>query len=342
MAPLTLAAAPHRSRSVRWRMKLSRAVGEFIEHGRTHLTPATLAAYESDLNRLAALASPDSVLAFTPDLIRAYFLGLSHQHRKVSTLYRKHSALKEFARWGIRQRLWAANPMEDIQRPPKPQHLPRPFSPKEIRTIMRLELAPLEQVVRALLYYTGLRVTPICRIKVGDLSFDELTAAGGVRFPGTIRTVGKGSKPLITPMHPALKDLLFAYTIERTDLRGGSFLLVQPPRKQSKTVGQPFTRRLVERMTHAWGKAAGVPLCLPHRFRHTFATDLLRQGTDIRVIQALLNHADLGTTAVYTKVVDAQTGAAIQRLPSTWEEEREEDRVQGAEEPEKGPGKTEK
>jgi site-specific recombinase XerD len=63
-------------------------------------------------------------------------------------------------------------------------------------------------------------------------------------------------------------------------------------------------------MTHRWGERAQVPNCLPHRFRHTFATDLLRQGTDIRVIQALLNHANLGTTAVYTKVVNAQTGAA--------------------------------
>jgi integrase/recombinase XerD len=72
-------------------------------------------------------------------------------------------------------------------------------------------------------------------------------------------------------------------------------------------------------MAQGWGKTAGVANCLPHRFRHTFATDLLRRGTDSRIIQALLNHADLGTTAVYTKVVDAQTGEAVQRLPSTWE-----------------------
>jgi site-specific recombinase XerD len=268
-----------------------------------------------------ALVSPDSVLGFTPEVARAYFLGLSHQNRSMATLYRKHSALQEFGRWGVRKGLWLRNPMEDIQRPPKPQHLPRPYTPDEMRRIMQLELSSIESVIRGLLYYTGLRVSPICAMKVGDLSFDEIRYPNGVTFPGTIRTVGKGSKPLVTPMHPALKELLFGYTLEHTDMKGQSPLLCQPPKKQSRSVGRPYTRRMIERLTHQWGERAQVPDCLPHRFRHTFATDLLRQGTDIRVIQTLLNHADLGTTAIYTKVVDAQTGEAVLRLPSTWQQE---------------------
>jgi integrase len=184
---------------------------------------------------------------------------------------------------------------------------------------MRLELQPVESVVRGLLYYTGLRVSPICQLKIGDVSFDEISYPNGVTFPGVIRTIGKGNKPLVTPMHPALKELLFAHVIQYTDLKGHSWLLRQTPRRRTSSEGRPYTRRLIEQMTHRWGKRAEVPDCLPHRFRHTFATDLLRQGTDIRVIQTLLNHADLGTTAVYTKVVDAQTGAAVLRLPTRWE-----------------------
>ena len=299
-------------------MKLSRAVQEFLADCRMKLSPASMAAYESDLTRLVALASPDSVLGFTPELIRAYFLGLSHQGRRLSTLYRKHSVLHEFGRWGVRKKLWLASPMDEIPRPPKPEHLPRPFTPEEIGRLMRLELPPVESVVRGLLYYTGLRVSPICQLKIGDVSFDEIAYPNGVTFPGVIRTIGKGNKPLVTPMHPALKELLFAHVIQRTDLRGHTWLLRQSPKKQSKSEGRPYMRRLIEHMTHRWGERAEVPNCLPHRFRHTFATDLLRQGTDIRVIQTLLNHADLGTTAVYTKVVDAQTGAAVLRLPAHW------------------------
>jgi hypothetical protein len=91
-------------------MKLSRAVQEFLADCRMKLSPASMAAYESDLTRLVALASPDSVLGFTPDLIRAYFLGLSHQGRRLSTLYRKHAVLHEFGRWG--------RPEEDLVRQP--------------------------------------------------------------------------------------------------------------------------------------------------------------------------------------------------------------------------------
>ena len=69
-------------------------------------------------------------------------------------------------------------------------------------------------------------------------------------------------------------------------------------------------------MTARWGRQAGVPDCVPHRFRHTFATSLLRQGVDIGVIQRLLKHADIKSTMLYTNVSDPLLSAAILRLPS--------------------------
>jgi site-specific recombinase XerC len=131
---------------------------------------------------------------------------------------------------------------------------------------------------------------------------------GRSRLAGDHRAVGKGNKPQVLPIYPDLRELVVDYIL-RGDLNPRSFLL-------SHGGGRPWTRRMVERRTQEWGEAVGVPDCLPHRFRHTFATDLLKRGVDIRVIQVLLNHADLSTTAVYTKVVDTQALDAVLRLPS--------------------------
>ena len=79
--------------------------------------------------------------------------------------------------------------------------------------------------------------------------------------------------------------------------------------------GKPLTRRLVEHITHRWGGLASVPACLPHRFRHTYATKLLESGVDVRVVKELLGHEDIKSTVVYTQVTDAALNAAVLRLP---------------------------
>lgn len=296
-------------RSSRWRMKLSRAVQDFLQDRRVSLSPGSLTAYESDLSRLVALASPDSVLVFTGDLVRLYFTSLSQQGAQMSTLARKYSVLNEFGRWGVRKKLWLTNPLDDYDRPPYPERLPRPFTSDEISRIMALDLPPVERVLRGLLYFTGLRVTPISNLTVGDLSFAEVTFEDGVRLPGSIRSTGKGNVSISTPMHPDLKEILFNWVLERTDMKGSSRLIEQ-------SNGRPYNRKLVEKAARRWGRSAQVPQCLPHRFRHTFATELLRQGTDIRVIQKLLAHRDIKTTMLYTKVFDSQLSAAVLKLPS--------------------------
>jgi len=133
---------------------------------------------------------------------------------------------------------------------------------------------------------------------------------GGTRFPGSIRALGKGNKEVVIPMHPSLKGVLFVWVVERTDMQPGTCLLQQRS-------GRPYSRRMVERMARRWGQAAGVPDCAPHRWRHSFATELLRQGVDIRDIQKLLAHADIKSTMLYTKVEDPLLRGAILRLPTS-------------------------
>jgi integrase/recombinase XerD len=99
-----------------------------------------------------------------------------------------------------------------------------------------------------------------------------------------------------------------SYVLAHTDLKGQSPLLARPN-------GRPLHRRTVERLTSVWGQRVDVPQCLPHRFRHTFATALLEAGVDIRLIKDALGHRDIGSTMVYTRVSDEALHRSVQRLP---------------------------
>src|SRR5262249_55864536 len=151
----------------------------------------------------------------------------------------KYSALREFIRWGQRQGLFTSDPLFLIDRPKKPEHLPRPLRHEDIAAIMALGLSPIESTVRALLYYTGLRVTPLARLRVKDCSFAEVAFEDGTRFPGSVRALGKGNKEVVIPIHPALKETLFSWVVEHTDMQPGTWLL----RQRS---GRPYSRRMIE------------------------------------------------------------------------------------------------
>jgi site-specific recombinase XerD len=99
-----------------------------------------------------------------------------------------------------------------------------------------------------------------------------------------------------------------SYALASGQLKAHEHLFVQRS-------GKPLTRRLVEHITDLWGEAASLPDCLPHRFRHTYATKLLESGVDVRVVKELLGHGGIKSTVVYTQVTDTALSAAVLRLP---------------------------
>lgn len=307
-------------------MKLSTARDKFLDSKRMDRKAAwTIAGYKSDLNMLVAMAtveSADSVLAFTPDLVRAFFLKISSKGQKMATLQRRRATLNEFARWGLRERYWAESPMTAAPMIKRPKRVPRPYQPEEFARIMALELGLEDRAIRATLYYTGLRVTPVATLRLGDLSFSPTTFGDGLVVPGTIRAISKGDKESVKPMHPELWGILQDYYLRRMGQVDAKHfhkapLFEQPRAARSGALpGRPFNRKIIERRCRHWGRAAAVPSCLPHRFRHTFATNLLESGADIRLIQHLLDHEDIGTTALYLKVADASAAKAVLGLRS--------------------------
>lgn len=279
-------------------MRLRQAITEFVLHARgTRHAPGTVQIYESDLNLLYAHVvgeASDSVLALNADRIRGFLHKQSAKNLSLSTLNRRKSSISVFCRWGMARRYWVANPMDEIERLPRSRRLPRPFTHPERDRLMALVLPPREHVLRALLYYTGLRVTPISRLRLQDV---EMSA--GLWH---IRTIGKRDKEQVIPVLPDLRAALEGYQVV------GSIYLFDAGQ------GRPIDRRAIGRLVRQWGVAAEVPKCTPHRFRHTFATMLLERGVPVEKIQRLLAHADLSTTMLYAEVTDSSLDAAILTL----------------------------
>lgn len=142
-----------------------------------------------------------------------------------------------------------------------------------------------------LLFSTGLRVSELCALDADiDLSRDELSVRG------------KGEKVRVVFLSQTAKDAVHAYLKARTDLDEALFV------NYGKAVGKKnrrLTSRSVERMVKEYSARAGITKKMtPHGLRHSFATDLLENGADLRSVQAMLGHASINTTQIYTHVTD--------------------------------------
>lgn len=311
--PLTASApaptlGPQERRARGWRVKLSRAIQEFVQETRMNKSPETARAYDGDLKGLVPFARQDSVLAFDEDLLMSAFMAMSSRNLGMNSLYRKASCYRQFADWALTKKYILHDPTRDKRfRFKMRRGIPRPLEPAETDRIMALPLVGAEPVIRALFYYTGLRNSPVCNLRIDSISFAPISIAtkdGVYTVPGSIRSVNKGQHELVTPMAPELAPIL-ADWIARNPGQPYDRLL------RYHTNGRPFRNYTMDRICNRWGKDAQVTNLTPHRFRHTYATDLLRKGVPLEVVQKLLGHASITTTQIYTKISDASMVAAI-------------------------------
>lgn len=248
----------------------------------------------------------EATLHFTETMVRSFFAHKDAQARDVKrkTLSVYQTALREFARWGVRRRYWSDDPFADIRTIKYVKGLPRPFTAAELDRLMAVPLSGDEEVLRAVLYYGGVREFEACGLRIEDI---EPPARAGEVAKLTI--LGKKQKVRKVSIPPPCWSLVSAQSARRAN---------QDPTPQAplfaKRDGKPWTPRMVQRRVRAWGRAAEVHDCKPHRFRHTCATDMLEAGEDIRVIQQVLGHSSLDTTAIYTMVTNRRLDAAAMRL----------------------------
>ncbi len=262
------------------------------------LAAATLAAYRQDLIHLFKGMDTASGLPDSAEIMR-YLAARLRDGAAVSSVTRQIACLRQFFAWAQRQRHIDRDPMLDL-RPPAPVHpLPNLFSEPEVeRLLAQPDQTPLGLRDRAMLetlYASGIRVSELVHLTLARLSLAR----------GLVRVVGKGGRERLIPLGQAALDALDVWLRQaRIECKPKTDRVFVSQR------GLPLTRQAVWQRIRLHAINSGIEgRVYPHRLRHSFATHLLDHGADLRVVQMLLGHADLGTTQIYTHVARARLKA---------------------------------
>ncbi len=273
----------------------------WLEEG---LSDNTLAAYRSDLQRLAGWL--DSQGSGLQQADRAELLGYlgarAAEGTKARTTARILSSLRRFYRWQAREGIIAEDPTARIDAPKLGRPLPKSLTEAEVEQLLEAPEVdgPVGQRDRAMLevlYATGLRVSELVNLTTDQLSLRQ----------GLVRVVGKGGKERLVPLGEEALGWLERYLREgRARLTGAVPSNTLFPTRR----GQPMTRQAFWQLIKRYALKAGIDKSLsPHTLRHAFATHLLNHGADLRAVQLLLGHASLSTTQIYTYVAQERLKA---------------------------------
>ena len=269
-------------------------VSAFLQYlaGERGASAHTLRGYATDLAefrrflRMARVAGWHDVDART---LRAYLAWLHGRGLAKSSIARKLAAVRSCFRFLTRRGVLPANPARHLRTPRLGRRLPS-FLPKDESkdlldaTFEASDAGRRDRALLELLYASGLRVAECCGLDLEDVD----------RRHGTVRVLGKGNRERMVPVGDAALAALDDYLEGRGAAAGPLF-------RNSR--GKRLTTRSVHRIVRRRARAAGIDRRVtPHTLRHTFATHLLGEGADLRLIQELLGHRRLSTTQRYTHV----------------------------------------
>lgn len=261
------------------------------------LSVNSLEAYRRDLTRLSCFLKNIPLQQVTIDTLRAYLDHLRAAVKLSNRSIARHVAtLRGFFGFLAEEGEIPANPAGLLVTPKigssLPKYLDRPNMERLLDSPSTVTATGLrDRAMLDLLYATGLRVSELIRLRISDL--DELE--------GTVRVIGKGGKQRLVPVGRAALQSVERY---RTEQRHRVLKGRVSPYLFITAKGTAMTRQGFWKLLRAHGKSIGIFRKLsPHVLRHTFATHLLEGGADLRSVQTMLGHADIGTTQIYTHVM---------------------------------------
>ena len=279
---------------------MEQLIDAFLDHLTVErgLAANTCLAYRADLAQFTNFLQQHGVQHLNTAERRHITDYLLHRRKtglEPRSLARHLAAIRMFCRFLSREKLLATDITQTIDSPKLWRTLPHTLNYEEVGRLLaapniHTRLGLRDKAILAFMYATGLRVSEAANIKLSDINFEA----------GFLRSVGKGHKERIVPVGKQAIECIQRYLREarasfaKAESLGEVFL---------STRGQPLSRKTIWVLIKKYTRIAGISKVItPHTLRHSFATHLLDNGADLRVIQEMLGHADISTTQIYTHV----------------------------------------
>jgi integrase/recombinase XerD len=281
----------------------------FLRHlaERRGLATNTTAAYRTDLEQFGIFLSERNVatwLDVTHDDILAFLLFLRERRYANSTVARRTAAVKSFYAFLVAEHVISSDPTEQIDSPKVDRYLPKALSPAQVDDLLELPLRePTPERLRdkamlELLYATGMRVSELVALNLRDL--DETS----------VRCIGKAGRERVLPLAGSVQTAIEEYL----DIARGQLARNTPQKTDALFLnhrGKRLTRQGFWLILKNYAEELGLNDLTPHTLRHSFAAHMVANGTDLRAVQALLGHASLSTTQIYTQMGGAQAEVGL-------------------------------
>lgn len=270
-----------------------------VERG---LSDNTMMSYQRDLHAYEKYFVKTGHHAWnevTREDIMRFLYELKDSGKSTATISRHISSIRSFHQFLIRERVANTDPSLHIETPKKDRKLPDTLSQGEVEKLLTINTAsPLSlrnKAMLELLYATGLRVSEMIGLKLEDV---HLTM-------GFVQCMGKGSKERIVPLGDTARNVLENY------IQTARKELVKKNKQENALFlnqhGRPLSRQGFWKILKGLAVESGIHKTItPHTLRHSFATHLLENGADLRIVQEMLGHADISTTQIYTHVTKAR------------------------------------
>ena len=280
---------------------LSEQVEDYLRYSQVErgLSNNTITAYRQDLTSFVCFLQKENLTSWPTQAvdIDAFLAEQRDQKKATSSISRLITSLRKFYQWLVRQNIQKLNPMLEIDSPKKRRTLPVALTVNEVNNLLeqpdtKKQLGLRDRALLETLYATGIRVSELINLKFTDLH-EELKL---------VKVFGKGSKERLIPISEVALSWIDSYKEKVRDpliLKIGKntdFIFIN-------SRGGSLTRQAVWQIIKHYCKMAGIQKNVtPHTLRHTFATHLLENGADLRVVQEILGHSDISTTQIYTNL----------------------------------------